>query len=288
MATRFAVLLGDAEADRKVGERLQVASHDLAVCGDWLEFDIVAASMGVGLVVADRLDQAGVQSGLNRRSREHAAFTLVLLTGSHPENLRLLGRVLVDEVIFASELDRLADLIARCGFADSFATVISAVRAADHLPVQLKRALLHVLEQEPSPCSVEPDDPAAPVRTIVALARRRGCTPDHLSRLACRNGIPLGRAIDCCIALRALQLISSRRVPPELTAWRLGFSGRAALSRHVSRSLGARLNRVRADDLPGWFTRLEKMLAGTPGREMADSVAKWHGPVSPAYYHTQT
>jgi hypothetical protein len=100
MATRFAVLLGDAEADRKVGERLQVASHDLAVCGDWLEFDIVAASMGVGLVVADRLDQAGVQSGLNRRSREHAAFTLVLLTGSHPENLRLLGRVLVDEVIF--------------------------------------------------------------------------------------------------------------------------------------------------------------------------------------------
>jgi hypothetical protein len=186
----------------------------------------------------------------------------VLLTNGELDNVRLLAHWRVAEVVFISELHSLPNVIDRVSCPAPFELAMCRVKAAHNLPVLLKRALLYVLEQEPSHMPLDPGDQAAPVRTLAALAKLMGVTPDYLSRLASKNGIRLARFIDYCVAMRALYLTRVQRVPLEQAAWRLGVSGADALSGHIVRAIGVRPSKVVAEDLPNLFARLHDMLDG--------------------------
>jgi hypothetical protein len=146
-------------------------------------------------------------------------------------------------------------------FANSFCAVVAAVERRDDLALALKRILLIALRQQPA----DGADPrgAMPIRTARRMAAATGYSPGYISKLASASRVPLGRVIDLCLALRALELMMREGCTLTAASARMGMGDASALSSFIARATGSRPSRLREGDVRRCFARLSALLQGS-------------------------
>lgn len=262
-ASSVLILAEDPALARQVSGILTGAGHRAFVCERRVAFEQRAREATCGVVVVPWIDLDDWVAWLTSLSLRHPALPLILVTSDHPDNLRALGRVPIrfHSVLYASELDRVEALVAGQPFETFFSTLTACIRAAGYLPLALRRALLYVLHQTPSPEPVDKLDAGAPVRSVVALAKRLNYSPDYLGQLAAASGVRLARFIRLCVTFRALELMLVAGATEEEAAWRMGFRYASGLSDHVLRTVGMRPSEIGLEHLPALASRFEAEFA---------------------------
>jgi AraC-like DNA-binding protein len=142
-------------------------------------------------------------------------------------------------------------------FIRRFAQVTATFERRHDVAVPLKRVLLLALRQQ---CG---DGAPLLIRTARRMASATGYSPGYISRLSSAAGIPLGRVIDLCLALRALELVHCGGCSVGEAARRLGSARASSLSSFIARALGARPSRIAARDVERSFDELEALLQGS-------------------------
>jgi hypothetical protein len=135
----------------------------LAAESDWPAFERLAAAARCSVVVVPWLNGDGQLGRLADLRRRLPLQPLVVITAKDADNVRLLGGLLIEEVLWLDEIPRrLAAAVASASQTDRLTRMADALGTAPHLPVLLRRALHHALVADP------------PLHTVAALAAAVG------------------------------------------------------------------------------------------------------------------
>lgn len=167
-------------------------------------------------------------------------------------------------------------------FARRFGIVTDAVKRRRDLPDSLRQVLLMALGPRVLPAATL-GERLPPERTLRALTERVDYSPAYMCRLAAAAGIRAGRFIDICVALRAVEVITTEGLTLDAAAKRLDFSDASALSGYIRRATGTRPSRMTVADVDDCFDRLLQMARGhatepslaTDRSSLADSRRKY-------------
>lgn len=251
-------LTTDRELRQRVSAILAASDCSAVTCGERAQFQRHAAAALSAVIAVPFLAVDGWIPWLAMVAGLYSELPVVVVTAKDADNLRLLAQIRVHAVLYPAELDRLPALVRRQPFEEFFAAVDASIRAADRLPLALRRAMRYAVNQVPAAEAAPGTHALAPTRTVKALATRLGYTLDYLSHLAGRAGIPLGPLLAWCIALRGIELRLIYGLRLDQAAWRLGFEHPSGLSDLCLRALGMRPSDVRIEALRELFDRFDE------------------------------
>lgn len=222
------------------------------------EFSSACRSADAAVLVVPWLNRDFALAKLMDLVTSYPCVEFVLVTDSHPENLRLLGNIGCRNVVFLNaELTLLGQAVERARQESYFTRWARLIRVQYHLPLALRKAMACALEQQPP--SLPIDDLGATVpHSVRQLANLVGYSEDYLGRLARGTGVDLPGYLKWCVALRALQLRSSPAANWEEIAWCLGFESLSGLSEHLKRVWGRRPRQLDTRHPVYWFDRFER------------------------------
>jgi hypothetical protein len=137
--------------------------HELVVCGSWQAFEHAAARADAQLVVLEWLRTEELVERLFDRSARSPDLPMVLLTAQDPEAVRKLSRLVIDEIIWPHEVDRVGEALDRALGGALPNRLARAIDGAESLPPRLRQALTYALRAQ------------QPVLSVADVAAGAGC-----------------------------------------------------------------------------------------------------------------
>ncbi len=197
-----------------------------------------ARSVEVALVEVAHLDRRGATERLRELAERCPNLPIVVVTEERPTNLKHLRHIVVAEVLFLSELDRLPGMLRSLEPFQGREYLAKRIRDSG-VHLRLKQALLHPVHQLRTSLRLDLSGREPIPRSVRELARRQRVSPSWLSTLASREGVPLRAFVSGVLALQALELMAGGK---ELAnaATLLGYKSPGALSNRVQRTFGKR------------------------------------------------
>jgi hypothetical protein len=174
------------------------ASDCTAAYNSWPAFESAALTSECAIAVVSWLSTDDAVSRIAALRFRSPLLPLVVVTAKDADNVRLLSRLVVEEIVWQHEAERTLSLAVRSARSHAMGRRITeSIAAADHLPVQLRTGLIHVLRS------------LTPVRSISEVASAVGChrrTLWYQWRLVVRGEPPLRLEdfLDWVLLLRAV------------------------------------------------------------------------------------
>lgn len=199
---------------------------------NWDALPAALVGAGCAVICIEWLGESEELSRLTALRARTPEVPFVLVTRKEADNIRLVIRVQVDEVVWLHEVSHaLSAAVARARTRGLFHTLHLVIRDNRELSPRLREALLHALRAEHHAFSV------ATLARAVRCDRR---TLWHAWRRAVVEGPRLEDFLHWLILLRAAELKESARCWRDV-AHTLGIDNRT-LGRHAARLLGMRLS----------------------------------------------
>lgn len=273
------VLAPERELGRRIITTLTAAGCTPIVCDGRMQFQQRVTNALSAIVAVRVLTVEGWIPWLTVIAAEFPDLPLLVVTAKDADNLRQLAQIRLRAILYPSEIDELPALVRSQPFTEFFTALDSSIREARHIPLAVRRAMRYVVNQMPATAPAPGDDVRVPARTVKELAARLDYRPEYLSHLANASGIRLGRFIDWCIGLRAIELRLVHALRLDHIAWRLGFEYPSALSDFLLRVVGVRPSRITASDVPAIIARARELacpgIMVSPLAEPSPAVTWW-------------
>jgi hypothetical protein len=198
------VLYGRSEVAGRAEEALR-SVYTVERTVDWRAFECALPRSRCGLAVIEWLDHAG-EFGQLRLLKERAAHhPLILITRREPESLRLLKDIVLDDVIWPSELSQLLlGAVQRACGQNLFRHIADEIQGMSALHPRVRAALVHA-------CAA-----GIPFTSVEALAAAVRCDRRTLWRAwasspAARPATRLEDLVGWILLIRAVSMKSSGR-----------------------------------------------------------------------------
>jgi hypothetical protein len=140
------------------------ASECTTAYDTWHLFEHAASTAECATVIVPWLSADDAVSRIASLRYRFPLLPLVVVTAKDADNVRLLSRLIIEEIVWQHEAERTLPLAVRSARSHALGRrVTESIAAADHLPVQLRTGLIHVLRS------------LTPVRSISEVASAVGC-----------------------------------------------------------------------------------------------------------------
>lgn len=237
----------DAELTQRLRRRLPDPRAAGVVAG-WEEYPRLFGRVECGIVVAPD-PEPELFARMQSLKERHPLHPIVLVTRKNPRALRRLKDVVLEEVIWADELDELAAALQRARAERCFREIESRLRRCSHLSPTLVAALARAVRRRP---------PLTSVGTLAAEVDRDRRTLWHHWRDAIRERSDLTPKgfLDWILLLRAASG-KTDGTPWRRVARDLGVHTRT-IRRVADRRLQASLDRLTTGDREAFFRAFDE------------------------------
>lgn len=194
----------------------------------WSLFTGTVAVSTCAVVMVDWLAGNPAVERLQALRMQYPHKPVVLVTRKDADNVRLLRRVQIEEVVWTEEIEHtLAATIDSTQHAARFTEIVAAIESAEHLPKRLRHALVHVFRS-----------PTAAL-TVAELGAAVGCDRRTLWRLwtnsvGADSDLRLQDVVDWNLLLHAAV------IRQQTTSW-VGVAGRLSVHDHTLARTARRL-----------------------------------------------
>ena len=202
----------------------------------WSLFTETVAASACAVVMVDWLAGNPVVQRLEALRVQYPHKPLILVTRKDADNVRLLRRVEIEEVVWTEEVEHvLASTVDRTRHTSVFQEIATELEGAHHLPTRLKHAMAHLFR---SPNAIT---------TVEELATAMGCDRRTLWRMW-RSGIPDNAGLRLQDMLDWNVLLRATVMRMQCSSW-VGIATRLAVHEHTLARAAKRLTGMTLRDL---------------------------------------